>query len=111
MPSAGPQSRSDSIHRFRNPVSSVKADFFQAVGIDFIFKEQRPDRIGPVPELINRELPHGAVRLTRDTITTYYRADKRIWQIFLAFRKLDRFITTRLMNQRYDFILPGNITR
>ena len=76
-----------------------------------LIKEQRPDLVEPVLGIINRECCLGEAALTMEKVTRYYMEDKRIWQLFLAFRKVDRFITNRIMNRRYDFILPGQIKR
>ncbi|MFH1155679.1 MAG: DUF6206 family protein [Pseudomonadota bacterium] len=76
-----------------------------------LFKEQRPDLVGPVLELLNKGLPPGTPTITLKRVQDYYNEDKQIWQLFLGFRKVDRFITTRVLNRRYDFILPGPIRR
>jgi hypothetical protein len=49
--------------------------------------------------------------LTEAEVTQYYRQDKLIWTLFLAFRRLDRWVTTKLFRRRYEFILPGKIKR
>ena len=76
-----------------------------------LYKEQRPDLIPPVIEAINQGLPQGVVPLDEGAVKSYYREDKFIWNIFLTFRRLDRWIKTRVTGRRYEFILPGKIKR
>jgi hypothetical protein len=76
-----------------------------------LYKEQRPDLIVSVIELINRHLPDGDEPLTLKEVDKYYREDKLIWTLFLTFRRIDRSLTTRVFRRRYEFILPGKIER
>jgi len=76
-----------------------------------LYKEQRPDLIVSVIELINRHLPDGDEPLTLKEVDKYYREDKLIWTLFLTFRRIDRWLTTRVFRRRYEFILPGKIKR
>lgn len=76
-----------------------------------LYKEQRPDLIPSAILLVNRYLSDEYEPLTQKEIDHYYREDKLIWTLFLAFRKMDRFLTTRLLRKQYQFILPGKITR
>ncbi len=91
----------------------------RAVTIDLIanlHKEGRPDRIPLALETANRffaqEAPGLAVApLTAKEIDAYYREDKFIWSFLLAARRTDRFIKTRLLGRKYNFILPGPVKR
>jgi len=74
-------------------------------------KEQRPDLIPLAVEIINRQPEMGLDPLTFEEVSTYYREDKLIWSLFLAFRRVDRWLTTQLLRRRYEFILPGKIKR
>jgi len=76
-----------------------------------LIKEQRPDLIAPAVQLINAYLPAEEPQVTQAEVQRYYREDKFIWSIFLAFRKLDRTLTTYFTRKRYEFILPGKIKR
>lgn len=76
-----------------------------------LFKEQRPDLVPPALATINRSLPSAFKPVTAAEIAAYYRQDKLIWRLFLAFRRFDRWITTALLRRRYEFILPGSIKR
>ncbi len=76
-----------------------------------LYKEQRPDLIPMVIDLINSFLPPDAAALNMKVVERYYREDKFIWTLFLALRRLDRLITTHLFRRRYEFILPEKIKR
>jgi hypothetical protein len=76
-----------------------------------LYKEQRPDLIEPMLELINRYLPDSHAAVSLKEVEKYYREDKLIWTLFLAFRRFDRWLTTRILRRRYEFILPGKIKR
>ncbi len=76
-----------------------------------LFKEQRPDLVPVVVELINKRLPEGIEPLSVEEVDKYYREDKLIWALFLAFRRFDRWLKTVLLRRRYEFILPGKIKR
>jgi len=76
-----------------------------------LYKEQRPDLIEPLVDIINRYLMDNEEPLSLKEIEKYYREDKLIWALFLAFRRIDRWLTTRILRRRYEFILPGKIKR
>jgi hypothetical protein len=73
-----------------------------------LYKEQRPDLIPAFLEIVNRYLDDP---LTEKEIDSYYKEDKRIWTLFSALRKADRFIRINLLRKRYEFILPGKVRR
>jgi len=76
-----------------------------------LFKEQRPELVPETVAIANRFLKDSEAPLTVKDIERYYAEDKRIWIVFLAFRRMDRWLTTRLLRRRYEFILPGPIKR
>jgi hypothetical protein len=76
-----------------------------------LYKEQRPDLIEPILASINRHLPENDESITLKQVEKYYREDKLIWTLFLAFRRIDRWLTTKMFRKRYEFILPGKIKR
>jgi hypothetical protein len=77
-----------------------------------LHKEQRPDLIPMALEVLNAAGdPRSAPPLTFREVDAYYRRDKVIWQLFLGFRRLDRWIARRVLGRRYEFILPGAIRR
>lgn len=76
-----------------------------------LYKEQRSDLVPPTLDIINRHLSDDLGPLSVREVERYYREDKLIWTLFLAFRRLDRWVKTRLFRKRYEFILPGKIER
>jgi hypothetical protein len=74
-------------------------------------KEQRPDLIPHTIQEINASLPKDIEPLTTAQVEGYYKQDKLIWSLFLSFRKVDRWLKTRVFGKRYEFILPGSIKR
>lgn len=75
-----------------------------------LYKEQKPDLVAPAVDIINKFLTKKD-RLTVNDIRSYYKEDKFIWSLFLTSRRLDRWIDTRLLRKRYEFLLPGKIKR
>jgi hypothetical protein len=92
---------------------------FRKVVIDLIanfHKEQRCELILGLVDTANRffaeECPAlGIAPLTADEIDDYYKEDALIWRLYLAFRKIDRFLQLKVLNKPYPYILPGNIKR
>ena len=81
-----------------------------------LYKEKRedliPDLVDFTNEYIERNLSDLAVKkLTLDEVRKYYKEDAFIWSFYLTARKIDRFIKTRILGKRYEFILPGKIER
>jgi hypothetical protein len=76
-----------------------------------LYKEQRPDLVPLAVDMINQFLPNDPKPLTVKEVKKYYREDKWIWILFLFFRKIDRWLATRLFHKRYEFILPSRIKR
>lgn len=81
-----------------------------------LFKEQRHDLVMPFIEEADRFFgarPAGlSVRpITFHEVRAYYREDAFIWRLFLALRKLDRFLHVAVLNKPYPYILPGKIRR
>ncbi len=75
-----------------------------------LYKEQRPDLAPIAVEIINRHIDD-PTPLTVSDVEKYYRQDKFIWTLFLAMRRFDRWLTTKVFRGRYEFILPGKIER
>jgi hypothetical protein len=76
-----------------------------------LYKEQRPDLIPATVDIINRQLEANQDPLTDDEIQKYYREDKIIWSLYLTFRRIDRWLTTKFLRRRYEYVLPGTIQR
>ncbi len=76
-----------------------------------LFKEQQADLIPLFLEVANEKTADLIDPLNKEEVDSYYKEDKMIWTLFLALRRADRFITTKLLRKRYEFILPGNVKR
>ncbi len=76
-----------------------------------LFKEQCSEMVPEWINIINAAISERMDALDMKQIESYYKEDKLIWQLFLGLRRLDRFIKTKILGQRYEFVLPGNIKR
>lgn len=76
-----------------------------------LFKEQTPELIPDAIRIINTFLADKGDLLAAKEVEKYYREDKLIWSLFLAFRKIDRWLKTSVFRKRYEFILPDKINR
>ena len=76
-----------------------------------LYKEQRSDLVPLTIYIINGHLSDDLEPLTLREVAKYYREDRLIWTLFLAFRRVDRWLKIKLFRKRYDFILPGKIKR
>jgi hypothetical protein len=76
-----------------------------------LHKEQLPELIPDALRIINGLQGQAQPPLTGKELNRYYREDKIIWSVFLALRRFDRWVSTRLLRRRYEFILPGKIER
>ncbi len=95
----------DVMNRYYNP----KLVFTDLAGN--LYKEQKPNLIPLAIQIINKHLYDHAPLLTKMDVEKYYKEDKLTWTLILAFRRFDRFLTTKLFRKRYEFILPGKIKR
>jgi hypothetical protein len=92
---------------------------FRRVVIDLVanfYKEQRPDLIPEVIDEVNGFFTDEAAALgiqpiEEAEVRSYYREDALIWTLYLAFRRIDRWLQTRLLRREYPYILPGKIQR
>jgi hypothetical protein len=76
-----------------------------------LFKEQKPEMVPRAAEIMNGIFFGKDNPITAEEVKKYYSTDRKIWALFLAFRRIDRFITANIMRKRYEFILPGKIKR
>ena len=76
-----------------------------------LYKEQRPDLIPTAIEIINNYINVNEKPFDIKEVEKYYKEDKLIWTLFLAFRRFDKWLTTKILRRRYEFILPGKIKR
>ena len=87
--------------------------------IDFVanfYKEQKseviPILIEQINFILNSEVEHLKIKpLNEKEIADYYKNDKKIWIIFQNMRRLDSWITTKILRKRYNFYLPPKIKR
>jgi hypothetical protein len=89
----------------------------RSVMIDIIanlHKEKREDLINGFIEITNNyciRYQLDIAPLTRKEIDVYYSNDAFIWKFYQAARKIDRFITEKIMRKKYIFRIPGAIER
>lgn len=76
-----------------------------------LYKEQRADLIPTAINTINKYLKDDDKPIELKEVEKYYKEDRIIWTLFLAFRRFDRLFTTKILRRQYEFILPGNIKR
>jgi len=75
-----------------------------------LYKEQRAELVDAALGTVNARLPADAP-ISAEEVRKYYASDKVIWSVFLAVRRFDRWLKTRLAGRRYEFVLPGAIAR
>lgn len=49
--------------------------------------------------------------ITEKEVSKYYKNDAFIWRFYLAARKIDRFITEKILRKKYEFRLPEKVKR
>jgi len=76
-----------------------------------LYKEQQGDLVPLALNIINASIDANDDPLDVDQIRKYYDQDKMIWRLFLTFRRIDRWLKTRILRQHYDFLLPEKIKR
>lgn len=92
---------------------------FRGVVIDLVanfYKEQRPDLIPDVIDEVNdfftgEAAVFGIRPIEEKEVRSYYREDALIWTLYLSFRRIDRWLQSRLLHREYPYILPGKIRR
>ena len=92
---------------------------FHRVALDLVanfYKEQRPDLVPDLVGVVNGffagEVAHLQVQpITEQEVKSYYREDALIWTLYLAMRKVDRFLRSRVLHREYPYILPAQIKR
>jgi hypothetical protein len=92
---------------------------FRKVTIDLIanfYKEQRQEFIPMLIATANSffvgdGVQFGIAPITEKEIVAYYKEDATIWRLYLAFRKIDRFLHLKILGKPYVYILPGKIKR
>ena len=92
---------------------------FRKVTIDLIanfYKEQRAELIPMLIPTANSFFAGDGVQfsivpITEKEIVAYYKEDATIWRLYLAFRKIDRFLHLKILVKPYVYILPEKIKR
>ena len=92
---------------------------FRRVAIDLVanfYKEGCPQLIPGVLEVVNDFFRSEAAELgiqpiDAEEVRSYYREDALIWTLSLSFRRIDRWLQTKLLGRDYPYILPGKIER
>ena len=92
---------------------------FRRVAIDLVanfYKEGCPELIPGVLEVVNDFFRSEAARLgiqpiAEKEVASYYREDALIWTLYLSFRRIDRWLSTRVLRRDYPYILPARIER
>jgi hypothetical protein len=92
---------------------------FHRVAVDLLanfYKEQRPDLIPGALDQVNaffgaEAADLGIAPVTGAEVRSYYREDAFIWRFYLAARKIDRTLRTRLLRREYPYILPERVQR
>jgi hypothetical protein len=109
-------------YRRRRAVERYLDDYFdpRRVLVDLLgnfHKEGRPERLPVAVARADSWLASHAAELDdarpieADAIARYYARDAAQLELFLRARRADRWLRTRLLRQRYDFVLPGPIRR
>ena len=107
--------------RHTRAVERYIADYFRfdltvADLIGNFVKEGAPDKIPGAVQFVNEWIARQPDRerlgrIDEQTVRRYYAKDAANLELSLRARRLGRFITTKLLRRRYDFILPGSIRR
>ena len=109
-------------YRRQRAVERYLDDYFtpRRVLVDLLgnfHKEGRADRLPFAVARLNAWLAAHASELDdarpieADVVARYYQRDAAQLELFLRARRLDRWLRTRLLRRRYDFVLPGPIRR
>ncbi|MEZ5116568.1 MAG: DUF6206 family protein [Candidatus Nanopelagicales bacterium] len=106
-------------YRRKRAVEAYLDDYFDArtVAVDLlgnVHKEGQPERLPVLLDAVNGWLAvhrPGDAAVTAQEVSDYYRADADQLELFLRLRRADRFLRTRVLRGRYDFVLPGAIRR
>lgn len=79
-----------------------------------LYKEKRHDWVKNFVARANAFLAvkHPHIKpIAENEVASYYKEDKFIWWLFLFFRKVERWVRTKILRKRYEIILPEKIER
>lgn len=90
-------------------------DYFdrRLVGLDLLgnfIKEGASERIPVGLDAVNEWLA-GEGPVSADEVQKYYDDDAATLELFLRARRADRWLRTKALRGRYDFVLPGRVNR
>ncbi len=108
-------------YRRKRLVEAYLDDYFvpRTVAVDLLgnfHKEGAAGRLALGVDVVNAWLGSGDVPGPREPVTTgevdrYYRQDADLLALYLRLRRMDRFLRTRVLRHRYDYVLPGHVRR
>ncbi len=80
------------------------------------YKEQKPEIVPKLIEVINNFFEREAKEFNIETVTLkevekYYKTDKSIYKLLQGVRRFDRFIKTKILRKKYDYFIPEKIKR
>jgi hypothetical protein len=89
------------------------------VVVDLIANFFKEGRAGFIPKMIatanhfftSQMADFNLEQITEKEVTKYYKNDAFIWKFYLAARKIDRFITEKILGKKYEFRLPEKVKR
>jgi len=102
------------ISRFAHHVSSEKAEFLKLLDvIDIIANFYKEQLLELIPALISAANDFFAgdrkkfniLPITGKEVLDYYKEDTMIWRLYLALRKMDRFLHLRILRKPYVYIV------
>jgi hypothetical protein len=73
-----------------------------------LIKEGQERHIASFLQAANRRLVRP---LEEAEVWRYYEGDARVWTVWQAMRRCDRYVRSRLLGRPYPFLLPGRIQR
>jgi hypothetical protein len=78
-----------------------------------LIKEQASDLIPFFIDIVNKNITDDfkLKPVFKKEVESYYKKDKMIWMVFLGLRKMDRFVTAKILRKRYEFLLPKKVKR
>lgn len=83
------------------------ANFFKEGKAEFI-----PKMVETANELFITQMADFNIQpITEQGVTKYYKNNAFIWRFYLVARKIDRYITERILRKKYEFLLPESETK
>lgn len=104
-------------YRAKGTAVSYMNDYFvpRLAAIDMLGNFGKEGAHGRMPlgiRVVNEWLlDHGDRQTDPTEVEEYYRKDAAQLELFHKVRRLDRFVRTKVLKQRYEFILPGPVQR